>query len=94
MLTKKEQLLLLEMLLKKKIRKKDQIIFKSIKFYEAMSKLKKYNLVECKTIIKNGQEKVYSLTYPNGWVRANLIAYDKNVDEKYRKVAEEFRVLA
>lgn len=92
MLTKSEQLLLLEMLLKKEITKKEQKIFKSIKFYKVMSNLIKNNLVECEKINKNGN-KSYFLSYPNGWALANLLAYNKNTPEKYRKIAKEFRVL-
>lgn len=59
-----------------------------------MSKLKDFGLIESEIINKKkSSEKIYFLTYPNGWARANLIAYDKNTEEKYRKVAKEFRVL-
>lgn len=90
MLTHSEQLLLLEILLKKKITKSTQSIFKSIKFYNAVSKLKKFGLIESRT--KNG-ENIYLLTYPNGWVRANSISYDKNTPEKYKRVSKEFYII-
>lgn len=90
MLTKSEQHLLLELLLKGKIQKEDQNIYKSFKFYNTMSKLKNFGLVECKN--KKGNKKIYLLTYPKGWVRANLIAQDKNTPKKYFDVAEEITI--
>lgn len=94
MLTKSEQLLLLEMLLKKRIRKEDQNIYKSIKFYETVSKLKDFNLIDNKLINKkNNNVKYYYLSFPNGWCLANLLSYHKNTPKQYRDISKEFIVI-
>lgn len=90
MLTKSEQLLLLEIFLKKEIKKKDQNIYKSQKFYKTISKLKNFELVKAKN---NSNECIYSLTF-KGWVRADCIAQDKNTPEKYAKLAKTIVVFA
>ena len=91
MLTKSEQILLLELLLKKKLKKNEQKIYNSFKFYPKMAKLKEFGLIDCKT--KKGNEKIYFLTYPKGWIRANVIAMDSNNPEEYKGLFKEFQII-
>jgi len=92
MLTQSEQLLLLELLLKMNLKKADQKIYQSFKFYKTMSKLKEFGLIDCK-IQNKDNEKIYFLTFPKGWVRANAISMDKNIPEKYKGLSKDFQVI-
>jgi len=80
-LTRKEQTLMLEFLLKDKIRKKTQSIYLSnSEFYGIMKDFKDKGLV--KTQKTNNSGKIYSLTF-QGFIRANLIALDENNGSRY-----------
>lgn len=88
MLTKSEQLLLLELLRKKKLHKDNQDIFNSRKFYDAMSKLRDNGLVDCRNNYNEKHETVYFLT-ERGNIRARLISFDDNTPEEYKNCSIE-----
>jgi DNA-binding PadR family transcriptional regulator len=73
-LTKLDQQLLLEILNKKNITKKEQKTF-LCKFYNSISKLQKMELIKSK-LIKNNKEKIYYLT-DLGIVFTNLLLENK-----------------
>jgi len=86
MLTKYEQRFLLETLLKGKIKRNDQKIYKTKNgFFFCTKKLKGLNLIDSK-LCKNSSEKIYFLTF-KGFVRANFIALDENNGSRYNQVA-------
>ena len=72
------------------LKKKEQKIFQSIKFYVNINKLIKFRLVDSK-YDKNTSEKIYFLT-PLGKLRANLIGYDKNTPKKYLQYIFEINI--
>jgi len=80
-LTRKQQTLMLEFLLKKKIKRKNQNIYRSNSdFYGVMGDLKNKKLIDSQ---KTDQfDKTYFLTF-RGFIRANLIALDENNGSRY-----------
>jgi hypothetical protein len=93
MLTKTEQFLLLELLLKEKLSFSNQDIFLNRKnFYFSMSKLKKANLVESK-VNGNNVGKTYNLHFPDGWAFVNLLLGLEDIPDKYKKIKRDFMVI-
>jgi hypothetical protein len=80
-LTKKEQILGLE-LLNSSINRRDQNIFISTFFYSVVCRLKKFGLVKS---IKNGRNCNYKLT-DDGYILFSIIANFKG-NEEYKKNA-------
>lgn len=89
MITKKQQLFLLELLVHKTIIRKDMMkknIFSNDNdFYIQIKQLHGFGYIQFRHLSKNVE---YFLT-PNGYAFANIMACQPNTDEKYRKVAKE-----
>jgi DNA-binding HxlR family transcriptional regulator len=89
MITRKQQLFLLELLLHKTIVRKElmkkPIFSNDNDFFIQIKELYDFGYIQYKHLSQNVE---YSLT-PNGYAFANILALQPNTDEKYRRIAKE-----